>query len=92
MTVDYKTLLQQKAELEAKIAEALKAEKGGAIAQVRDLVQQYGLTQDDVFGTVKRKLSTGEPKYRNPETGATWTGRGKPPNWILGKDRAAFEI
>lgn len=22
------------------------------------------------------------PKYRNPETGATWTGRGKAPRWI----------
>ncbi len=92
MTVDYKTLLQQKAELEAKIAEALKQEKGSAIAQVRELVQQYGLTHDDLFGTTKRKASVGEAKYRNPETGATWTGRGKPPNWILGKDRTAFEI
>jgi DNA-binding protein H-NS len=22
------------------------------------------------------------PKYRHPETGDTWTGRGKPPRWI----------
>lgn len=22
------------------------------------------------------------PKYRNPETGATWTGRGKAPRWV----------
>lgn len=22
------------------------------------------------------------PKYKHPETGATWTGRGKPPRWI----------
>ena len=34
-----------------------------------------------------------KPKYRNPETGATWTGRGKPPNWIKDvKNRDAFLI
>ncbi|WP_410172292.1 H-NS family nucleoid-associated regulatory protein, partial [Delftia tsuruhatensis] len=22
----------------------------------------------------------------------TWTGRGKPPNWIVGKDRTPFQI
>lgn len=94
MTVDYKSLLQQKAEIEAKIAEALKAEKATAIAQARELVVQYGLTPDDVFSTGKRKASAsvGVAKYRDPETGATWTGRGKPPNWILGKDRTAFAI
>ena len=23
------------------------------------------------------------PKYRHPESGASWTGRGKPPVWII---------
>lgn len=23
------------------------------------------------------------PKYRHPETGETWTGRGKPPRWLV---------
>jgi DNA-binding protein H-NS len=92
MTNDYNALLQQRAELEAKIAETLKAEKGGAVAQVRELVQQYGLTQEDIFGGAKRKGSVGEAKYRDPASGATWTGRGKPPRWIQGQDRAAFEI
>ena len=39
------------------------------------------------------RRATGKPKYRNPETGATWTGRGKPPNWIKdAKNRDAFLI
>lgn len=92
MTADYKALLQKKAELDAQIADALKSEKGSAIAQAQELVQQYGLTQNDIFGQQKRKGSVGEAKYRDPSTGVTWTGRGKPPNWILGKDRVAFEI
>lgn len=37
------------------------------------------------------------PKYRNPETGGTWSGRGKPPRWISdaegeGKSRDSFLI
>jgi len=37
------------------------------------------------------------PKYRNPETGATWSGRGKPPRWVsdaeaAGKSRDDFLI
>ncbi|WP_373785874.1 H-NS family nucleoid-associated regulatory protein, partial [Delftia acidovorans] len=34
----------------------------------------------------------GVAKYRDPASGATWTGRGKPPRWIEGKDRKALEI
>lgn len=91
---DYKTLLQQKAELEARIAEMMKTEKAGAVAEVRTLVQQYQLTEQDVFPTrgAKPKGSVGEPRYRDPATGSTWTGRGKPPSWIVGKDRTTFQI
>ncbi|MDH0421164.1 MULTISPECIES: H-NS histone family protein [Delftia] len=93
MTVDYKALLQQKAELEAKIAQALAAEKAGVLARVRSLVADYKLSAEDVFGGSKRKMGTGTPKYRDPATGSTWTGRGKPPTWIKGiADRSSFEI
>ncbi|MCV9917067.1 H-NS histone family protein, partial [Burkholderia pseudomallei] len=27
-----------------------------------------------------------------PKSGATWSGRGKPPNWIVGKNRDRFLI
>lgn len=93
MTVDYKALLQQKAELEAQIALALKTEKADVVAKVRGLIADYGLTQDDVFGGPKRAGKVGEPKYRDPATGSTWTGRGKPPAWIKDvADRAPFAI
>jgi DNA-binding protein H-NS len=37
------------------------------------------------------------PKYRDPDTGATWTGRGRAPRWIVeaeaqGKSRDEFLI
>ena len=91
----YKDLLKQREELYAKFAEARNAEVASAIAQVRQLVLDYSLTERDVFGGVRTssaKGSTVAPKYKDPVTGATWTGRGKPPRWIADKDRAQFLI
>ena len=91
----YKDLLKQREELEAKIAEARNAEVASAIAQVRQLVLDYSLTERDVLGGVRTssaKGSTVAPKYKDPVTGATWTGRGKPPRWIADKEREQFLI
>ncbi|MGF6369689.1 DNA-binding protein H-NS [Paraburkholderia sp. RAU6.4a] len=42
--------------------------------------------------TVKTKGSL-PPKYRDPKTGATWSGHARPPLWIAGaKDRTKFLI
>jgi len=90
----YKELLAQKAALEAQIATAQAEHKAEGIAAARALIQEHSLTAADVFPAKgkKPKGSVGAPKYRDPATGATWTGRGKPPNWINGKDRAPFLI
>jgi DNA-binding protein H-NS len=41
----------------------------------------------------KATTGIGIPKYRDPKTGKTWTGRGKPPTWIVGvKSRDAYLI
>ncbi|MFS4515334.1 H-NS family nucleoid-associated regulatory protein [Delftia tsuruhatensis] len=89
---DYQNLLAQKAALEAQIAQAQAEAKAKAVTEARALIAEHGLTAADVFPPSKTKGSGGTPKYRDPATGATWTGRGKPPNWINGKDRAPFLI
>ena len=91
----YKELLKQREELEAQIAQARKAELETAIAKARQLVLDYSLTERDIFGGVRTSTAKGTtvaPKYKDPATGATWTGRGKPPRWIADKDRAQFLI
>lgn len=92
----YKELLKQREALEQQINEARRQELTGAIAQVRALIAEYGLTQDDVFPVGRtRSASSGTkvaPKYRDPATGQTWTGRGKAPKWIQNQDRAQFAI
>ena len=91
-------LIKQKQALEAQIAEVQKAEKSNAIAQVKALISDFQLNEQDIFGSAKRARASNTkggvvaPKYKDPMTGATWTGRGKAPKWIDGKDRAQFVI
>ncbi len=91
-----KALLTQKAELDKIIAEARKSEIEQALTTVRGLVEEFGLSQDQVFPSRRTKRVGAHkevaPKYRDPATGATWTGRGMAPVWIRDKDRAQFAI
>ena len=93
----YKELLAQRETLDKAIAEARQTELSDTIGKVRALVAEFGLTSADIFGAGKprtQKASSGKvaPKYKDPATGATWTGRGKAPKWIEGKDRAGFAL
>lgn len=92
----YKELLREQQALAIRVEEARKKEIADAVQQARALVAEFGLTAQDVFPSRggRKAVSSGKvaPKYRNPATGQTWTGRGKPPKWIEGKDRAAFAI
>lgn len=90
----YKELLAKKQALEQQIAEARETELAEAVAQVRNLVQEFGLTANDVFppATAKRVGKPAEIRYRDLATGAVWSGRGREPKWIAGKDRAQFAV
>jgi DNA-binding protein H-NS len=90
-------LIAQKAALEQQIAEVRQSELAAAISQVRALVSEHGLTIADVFPSGKakpapKKTSKVAPKYRDPATGNTWSGRGLPPKWLQGKNKADFAI
>ncbi|WP_202758240.1 H-NS family nucleoid-associated regulatory protein [Delftia acidovorans] len=90
----YKDLLAQKAQLESQIAQAQAEHKAEGVATARALIREHGLTTADVFPRQSQKTASkvGVAKYRDPATGATWTGRGKPPTWIVGKDRTTYQI
>ncbi|RGE40923.1 H-NS histone family protein [Comamonas testosteroni] len=93
---NYKDLLNQRAVLEAQIKEAREKEVAGAVAGIRELIAEFDLKPEDIFPTTTKRTpragSKVEPKYRDPVSGATWTGRGKPPKWIADQDREKFAI
>ncbi|NIE81843.1 MULTISPECIES: H-NS histone family protein [unclassified Burkholderia] len=89
----YKELLEQRAALETEIQAAQAEERAQALNEVKRIVSEFALTKREIFGISKtRKRQPVPPRYRDPESGATWSGRGRPPAWIDGKDRSQFQI
>jgi len=92
----YKELLAQKEKLEQQLAAAHAAELETVIAQTRQIVVEYGLTAEDLGLATKakkqRKVGAVAPKYQDPKSGATWTGRGRAPAWIAGKNYDRYLI
>lgn len=79
----YKELQEQRDAIEAQMQAMLQQEKEEALVMIRQKVEELGLTPDEVFGK-QRKKAEKKPvaiKYSNPETGQTWSGRGKAPAW-----------
>jgi len=79
-------LLAQQAALDRAIEQARAADKAQAIARVRQLMSEHGLTAADLVATPKGRGSVAgkkvQPKYRDPASGATWSGRGLKPKWL----------
>lgn len=54
--------------------------------KIHQLVKAEGIALDEVLGgrggRGGKARSKVKPKYRNPATGETWSGRGKRPRWF----------
>lgn len=87
----YSELLAKKAELDLRITEALATEKTAALTKIQSLIDTFGFTVQEVFPLPKLPKKA-PAKYYDPNSGLSWTGRGKPPKWMEGKDRRLFEI
>ncbi|TES62187.1 H-NS histone family protein [Burkholderia cepacia] len=96
----YSQVKAQIAELEQEAETLRQQEVEAVLADIRAKVAEYGLTEQDVFGRkrgaaakTRRPKADAAPKYRDPKTGATWTGRGRAPAWIVeAKNRNRFLI
>ena len=99
-------LLAQRAALEKQIVETQRVERAQAVAQIRELMAQYGLGLADI-GTsaaaapqrvkAPKTASKVAAKYRDAGTGQTWSGRGLQPNWLkaalaTGRSLADFAV
>ncbi|WP_322074896.1 H-NS histone family protein [Burkholderia cepacia] len=94
------TYLELKAQADAlalQAEEARLAELDSIITAMREQIAEYGITAEQLFGRRRAATSAARPpvtpKYQDPKTGATWSGRGKPPQWIANaKNRDRFLI
>jgi DNA-binding protein H-NS len=86
-------------------AEAIVAKQSSAVLEtIRGLMEKHGLTTADIDAHVesrkrgpkagaKATLKTAKSvaKYRDPKSGATWSGHGRAPGWIANvRDRSKF--
>jgi DNA-binding protein H-NS len=80
-------LLARKEALEREIETTKKQERADAIAKVRALMTEYGLSLSDLSSKAVAKGPGGRgakvaPKFRDKATGQTWSGRGLQPKWL----------
>jgi DNA-binding protein H-NS len=92
----YAELKAQIAKLQAQADEARRVEVANVISEIKQKITEFGLAAHDLgFVEAARrgrppKKAPLPPKYQDPKTGKTWSGRGKPPKWIVGKNRERF--
>lgn len=86
----------QIAALQEKAEAARRGEVTAAKAKIKEIMDTYGLTINDLSGAGKSRSSSPRAavpaKFRDPTTGAEWTGRGRAPLWLAGKDKEQFLI
>jgi DNA-binding protein H-NS len=95
MSATYQDYQKQIAELQAKAEEARRNEIAGAKAKIQSIMREHGLTLADINGSAKPAKAARKPvdiKYKDEATGQTWTGRGRAPKWIEGKDKNQYLV
>jgi DNA-binding protein H-NS len=90
---------QQIKDLQARAALLIMEGRDDAIAQIKVMMADYTISAADLGLVLKapprsrKKSDNPRPaKYRDPVSGATWTGQGAEPKWIIGQDREKFLI
>ncbi|AOY95299.1 endonuclease [Cupriavidus sp. USMAA2-4] len=82
----YQEIVQQINALQKQAEEIKAREQAAVIADIRQKIEQYGLTADDLgFGAkpvAGKKASRKVPVRYRDNAGNTWTGRGKRPGWL----------
>ncbi|AMV48224.1 H-NS histone family protein [Paraburkholderia caribensis] len=93
------------ATLQAQAEAMIAKQSSGVVEKIREIMEKHGLTVADIEahigGARKRGRQPGAKaavksyasvaKYRDPKSGATWSGRGRAPAWIANtKDRSKF--
>lgn len=81
-------LQAQLRETNIKLAEAKSSEKIAALAAIKEQVDLYGISEEELLkacGFLKVKRKKAVAKYYDPSSGKTWSGHGSRPKWLEGK-------
>lgn len=82
--------------LEAEQRAQERQHRADVLRAMKDLLVQHGFKPAELSAVRSGKATGGRthvaPQYRDPATGATWSGRGTEPAWLKGRDREAFKV
>jgi DNA-binding protein H-NS len=87
VTENYLDLIRLERELRLKISEARKREIREVVAVIIRLMSEYGISISEIEcaqGRAEKSSRRGRhiPKYIDPASGKTWSGRGRRPRWL----------
>lgn len=91
----YSELKAQIAQLEQQAREVRQTERNEALDKIRELMHTYEITASELQRPAKKASTQRQAvaaKYKDPESGATWTGRGRAPLWLKGRPKDEFLI
>ncbi|WP_087689109.1 H-NS family nucleoid-associated regulatory protein [Pandoraea sp. PE-S2R-1] len=88
MAENYRDVKKRIRALEAAAEQLRRRELHQILTDMRQTIRRYSITPDQFFGPDLPDLV----RYRNPDSGETWNGMGRPPNWIRGGERGPFRI
>lgn len=106
---DFEKAEKEREEARKRLEQAMVEQKRASIAEIKAMMVRFGIALEDLGSTAgknaanasgrKERSDKGKaiaPKYRDPVSGKTWTGRGNPPVWIKDAKAAgnlgAYEI
>ena len=81
-------LVSLQADIEKHISDLQKQQKTAFLSEFRAKAKALGFSFDELVEAGQR-LSSGKKgksvpdKYQDPESGKTWTGRGRKPAWVI---------
>jgi DNA-binding protein H-NS len=90
----YKEIQAKIEDLQRQAAAQRQSEMSAAVQRIREMMQEYGISANDLLSSSKKGTSkkSATVQFRNAETGDTWSGRGRMPNWLSGKDKEQFRV
>jgi DNA-binding protein H-NS len=94
--------MAQRESLEKQLADAREKEQRRVLFEIVQKMREYGISLHELLGRkpeapcaapgTSTKAGATPIKYRDPVSGATWSGRGRVPRWIADKDRDQFLV
>ncbi|MEA3093609.1 MAG: DNA-binding protein [Caballeronia sp.] len=94
-----KELLAQREALQDQLNVARQRQAEIVLAEIVAKMGEYKISLAELMGhnnqvktTAPVAATAGAPKYRDAVSGATWSGRGRAPHWIVDKNRVDFLV